>query len=508
MKNITPALQFQDALNRRTFLTRTAAGIGAAALGTLLGDPFRAGASVNVPTGLGANSHSLGLAGFPNFLPKAKRVIYLFQAGAPSQLDLFDYKPGLEKFRAQDLPASIRMGQRLTGMTSGQKAFPVAPSIFKFAQYGKPGTWISDLLPHTAKMADELCVIRSTFTEAINHDPAVTFLQTGSQIAGRPSIGSWFSYGLGSENKDLPAYVVMISRGRGQAQPLADRDWGSGFLSTKHAGVRFEGSGEPVRYLRDPKGVTRSDRRQMLDELGQLNQIRRDAVGDPEISTRIAQYELGFRMQASVPDLADISGESKETLDMYGPDVHKPGTYAANCLLARRLAERDVRFIQLFHMGWDQHGNLPSQIREQCRDTDQPSAALLADLKQRGLLEDTLVVWGGEFGRTVYSQGELTATSYGRDHHPRCFTIWMAGGGTRPGTIGETDDYSYNIVRDPVHVNDLHATILHLMGIDHTRLNYRFQGRYFRLTDVAGKVIRAGRGIGGGVRGATRELFV
>jgi len=483
-------VRFQDAMNRRTFLTRTAAGIGAAALGTLLGESPRAVASTDAPSARSGLKPS-GLAGFPNFPAKAKRVIFLFQAGAPSQIDLFDYKPMLNDRRGEDLPASVRMGQRLTGMSSGQKAFPVAPSIFKFAPYGGSGTLLSELLPHTAKVVDDLCIIRSTFTEAINHDPAVTFLQTGSQIAGRPSIGSWFAYGLGSENKDLPAYVVLISRGKGQAQPLADRDWGSGFLPTKYAGVRFEGSGEPVRYLRDPRGVTRSDRRVMLDELGQLNGIRRDVVGDPEITTRIAQYELAFRMQASVPELADISAEPKEILDMYGPDVRKPGTYAANCLLARRLAERDVRFVQLFHMGWDQHSNLPSQIRDQSRDTDQPSAALLLDLKQRGLLDETLVVWGGEFGRTVYSQGELTATNYGRDHHPRCFTTWMAGAGIKPGTIGETDDYSYNIVKDPVHVNDLHATILALMGIDHTRLNYRFQGRYFRLTDVAGKVVTA-----------------
>ncbi|HZL36943.1 MAG TPA: DUF1501 domain-containing protein [Tepidisphaeraceae bacterium] len=495
MNNIPSIIQFQDAMNRRTFLRRSAAGIGAAAFASLLGES--AGAAVlrsASDVAAGGKAGALGLPGLPNFVPRAKRVIFLFQAGGPSQMDTFDYKPRLEKLRGQDLPASIRMGQRLTGMTSGQKAFPVAPSIFKFAQYGQSRAWISELLPHTAKLADELCIIRSMHTEAINHDPAVTFLQTGSQIAGRPSIGSWFSYGLGSVNKDLPAYVVLISRGKGAAQPLADRDWGSGFLSTKYAGVKFESSGSPVRYLQDPSGVSRPDRRQMLDELGQLNEIRHDVMGDPEISTRIAQYELAFRMQASVPDLADISKESKSVLDLYGPDVHKPGTFAANCLLARRLAERDVRFVQLFHMGWDQHGNLPEQIRGQCNDTDQPCAGLLTDLKQRGLLEDTLVVWGGEFGRTVYSQGTLTATNYGRDHHPRCFTTWMAGGGIKPGVIGETDDYSYNIIRDPVHINDLHATILHQMGVDHTRLTYRFQGRYFRLTDVAGEVVRAAVG--------------
>ncbi len=382
------------------------------------------------------------------------------------------------------------MGQRLTGMTSGQKSFPVAPSAFKFDRYGKNGTWMSDAIPHTAKMADDICVIKSMYTEAINHDPAVTFFQSGSQIAGRPSIGSWFSYGLGSENKDLPAYVVLISKGEGQAQPLSDRNWGSGFLPTQHQGVRLQGSGEPVSYLNNPPGVERSDRRSMLDTLSKLNQLREPIVGDPEIATRISQYELAFRMQASVPDLADISKEPADVLEKYGPDVRKPGTYAANCLLARRLAERDVRFVQLFHIGWDQHSNLPRDMRKQCRDTDQPTAALLADLKQRGLLEDTLVVWGGEFGRTVYSQGELTATSYGRDHHPRCFSVWMAGAGIKPGiTHGATDDYSYNITENPVHVYDLHATILHLMGIDHTRLNYKFQGRYFRLTDVEGKII-------------------
>jgi hypothetical protein len=491
MNDFSSIIRLQDSINRRTFLTRSAAGIGAAALGALMGEPSRADVAGNAAGSTIATAKAPAPQGFPSFPGKAKRVIFLFQAGAPSQLDMFDYKPALEKLHGQELPESIRMGQRLTGMTSSQKAFPVAPSIFKFARYGQSGAWISELLPHTAKLADELCIIKSMHTDAINHDPAVTFLQTGSQIAGRPSIGSWFSYGLGSQNKDLPAYVVLISRGKGAAQPLADRDWGSGFLPTKYAGVRFDSAGEPVRYLNDPAGVDRSDRRQMLDELGQLNQIQHDVIGDPEISTRIAQYELAFRMQASVPDLADVSKESKQVLDMYGPDVHKPGTFAANCLLARRLAERDVRFVQLFHMGWDQHGDLPNQIRGQCQDTDQPCAALLADLKQRGLLEDTLVVWGGEFGRTVYSQGTLTATNYGRDHHPRCFTAWMAGGGINPGVIGQTDDYSYNIVQDPVHINDLHATILHQMGIEHTRLTYRFQGRYFRLTDVAGEVVRA-----------------
>jgi len=490
MKDILPLLRTQDAMNRRTFLTRTAAGIGLAALGSILTERLGAAemAAGPAPAAVGL----MGLPGVPHFAPRAKRVIYLFQAGAPSQLDMFDYKPQLEAQRGIDLPASIRMGQRLTGMTAGQSKFPVAPSLFKFAQYGRNGTWLSELLPYTARIVDDLCIIKSMYTEAINHDPAITFFQSGSQIAGRPSIGSWFSYGLGSENKDLPAYVVMLSYGGGHAQPVADRHWGSGFLPTVHQGVRFQGSGEPVYYLNDPHGVDRATRRLMLDEVGGLNQLRFAALGDPEIATRIAQYELAFRMQASVPDLADISHEPPEILEMYGPDVHRRGSFAANCLLARRLAERDVRFVQLFHLGWDQHNDLPGQIRTQCKSMDQPAAALVLDLKQRGLLDDTLVVWGGEFGRTVYSQGALTATNYGRDHHPRCFTTWMAGGGVKPGiSIGETDDYSYNITRDPVHVHDLHATILHLMGIDHARLTFKFQGRHFRLTDTAGSVVQA-----------------
>lgn len=492
---IPDLLRTQDALNRRTFLTRTASGIGIAALGSLLGPSLLASLSdpaAKTTVTPGAAGASLGLPGLPHYPAKAKRIIYLFQSGAPSQLDLWDYKPQLEKMRGQDLPASVRMGQRLTGMTAGQATFPTAPSAFKFNRAGANGIWISEILPHTAKVIDDICLIKSCYTEAINHDPAVTFFQSGSQIAGRPAIGSWLSYGLGSENKDLPSYVVMISRGQGQPQPLCDRNWGSGFLPTQHQGVVFRGSGEPVRYLNDPEGIDRDTRRNMLDALGKLNGIRHDAVGDPEIATRISQYELAYRMQASVPELADISNEPQDVLDMYGPDVKKPGTFAANCLLARRLAERDVRFIQLFHQGWDQHGELPKFIRQQCKDTDQPTAALLMDLKQRGLLDDTLVIWGGEFGRTVYSQGALTPDNYGRDHHPRCFSVWMAGGGIKGGiSIGETDDFSYNITADPVHVHDLHATILHLMGIDHTRLNYKFQGRYFRLTDVAGNVIKA-----------------
>jgi hypothetical protein len=429
----------------------------------------------------------------PHFAPKAKRVIYLVQSGAPSQMDLFDYKPELEKYRGQELPDSIRQGQRLTGMTSGQKNFPIAPSMFKFAQHGNSGAWISELMPHLARVADDLTFIKSMHTEAINHDPAITFLNTGAQLAGRPSMGAWISYGLGSENDDLPAFVSMISRGTGRPvdQPLYDRLWGSGFLPSRHQGVKFRSIGDPVLYISNPPGVSVDTRRRMLDDLGQLNQLKLEEQGDPEIAARIAQYELAYRMQSSVPELTDVSKEPESVFDAYGPNSRKPGTFAANCLLARRLVERGVRFVQLFHMGWDQHSNLPLQIRGQCSDTDQPSAALIADLKQRGLLDDTLVVWGGEFGRTVYCQGNFTATNYGRDHHPRCFTVWLAGAGIKPGmTYGQTDDHSYNIVKDPVHVHDVNATILHCLGIDHQRLTYKFQGRNHRLTDVHGNVVK------------------
>ncbi|MEX2561019.1 MAG: DUF1501 domain-containing protein, partial [Pirellulales bacterium] len=418
---------------------------------------------------------------------------YLFQSGAPSQMDLFDYKPRLADLRASELPESIRQGQRLTGMTSGQTSFPVAPSKFAFARHGASGAWVSDLMPHTARVADELCFVKSMFTEAINHDPAITFFQTGAQLAGRPSIGSWLSYGLGSENADLPAFVTMISRGTGNPndQPLYDRLWGSGFLPTRYQGIKFRSVGDPVLFLSNPGGLGSATRRRMLDDLARLNQLKLEEFGDPEIATRIAQYEMAYRMQTSVPELTDVSDEPEHIFDLYGPDSKKPGTYAANCLLARRLAERGVRAVQLFHRGWDQHTNLPKQIVGQAADTDQASAALVADLKQRGMLDDTLVVWGGEFGRTVYCQGKLTADDYGRDHHPRCFTIWMAGGGIKAGfSYGETDDYCYNITRDPVHVHDLHATLLHCLGIDHERLTYKFQGRYHRLTDVHGEVVR------------------
>jgi hypothetical protein len=485
-------LKVAQHVNRRLFLRGTGMSLGAIALGSLLDRDVIA---ADVDTAPGAlpmpKTGSGGLPGLPHFPPKIKRVIYLFQSGAPSQLDLFDQKPQLREKKGIELPASVRMGQRITTMTSGQKSFPVAPSIFKFAQHGQSGAWLSELLPHTATIADDICMIRSMQTEAINHDPAITFVQTGSQLAGRPSMGSWVAYGLGSENADLPAFVVLLSRGRTD-QPLYDRLWGSGFLPTRYQGVKLRGGKEPVLYLDNPAGCTRPTRRQMLDDIATLDDLHHAETNDPEIVTRVAQYELGYRMQASVPELTDLSNEPKSMLELYGPDVQKPGSYAANCLLARRLAERGVRFIQLYHMGWDQHSDLPNQIRSQCNDTDQPSAALVKDLKQRGLLDDTLIIWGGEFGRTIYSQGTLTATNYGRDHHPRCYTIWMAGGGIKPGmTLGETDDFSYNIVRDPVEVYDLNATILHLMGIDHTRLIYKFQGRDFRLTDVRGNVVKS-----------------
>jgi hypothetical protein len=408
-------------------------------------------------------------------------------------MDLWDHKPKLADLRGTELPDSIRQGQRLTGMTSRQTSFPIAPSKFKFAPHGKSGTLVSELLPHTAKVVDELCVIKSMHTEAINHDPAITFCQTGAQLAGRPSIGSWLSYGLGSENQNLPAFVVLVSQGSGNPsdQPLYDRLWGSGFLPSKYQGVKFRSVGDPVLFLSNPAGVDPGTRREMLDDLAALNAQNQATYSDPEIATRISQYELAFRMQSSVPDLTDIRGEDAKTLDRYGPEVSRRGSYAYNCLLARRMAERGVRFVQLFHRGWDQHVALPKQITAQCRDTDQPTAALIADLKERGLLDDTLVVWGGEFGRTVYCQGTLTAEDYGRDHHPRCFTVWLAGAGVKPGfSFGQTDDFSYNVAENPVHIHDLHATILHVLGIEHTRLTFKFQGRHYRLTDVHGNVLR------------------
>ncbi|MBL9212392.1 MAG: DUF1501 domain-containing protein [Opitutaceae bacterium] len=468
-------------LTRRQFFSRSATGIGAAALASLMQPSLWSAAAGGL------------VPGRPHFAPKAKRVIYLFMHGGPSQLDLFDHKPGLRAMHGQDLPASVRGTQRLTGMTSGQKAFPVTSSIFNFAQHGRSGTWVSELLPHTAGIVDELCLIRSLHTEAINHDPAVTYLQTGHQQPGRPSFGAWTSYGLGSENKNLPAFVVLISRGSAArpADPLYARLWGSGFLPSNHQGVSFRSSGDPVLYLSNPAGIDGAARRDQLDAIGALNRIQVGKQIDPEIETRIAQYEMAYRMQTSVPGLTDLSDEKPATFEAYGPQARVPGTFAANCLLARRLAERDVRFIQLYHRGWDQHYNLPSDLRLQSEDIDQPSAALIRDLKQRGLLDDTLVIWGGEFGRTTYSQGKLEAANYGRDHHGRCFTMWLAGGGVKPGVLyGETDDFSFNVVRDPVHVHDFNATLLHLLGLDHTRLTYRAQGRDFRLTDVHGEVVK------------------
>jgi hypothetical protein len=433
------------------------------------------------------------LADTPHRAPRARRVIWLTQAGGPSQLDLFDDKPQLGALFNQDLPASVRGGQRLTGMTANQTSFPVAPSMFRFRRHGQSGVNLSELLPHTAAIADEICVIRSLHTEAINHDPAMTLLQTGSQVAGRPSLGAWVSYGLGHENADLPTFVVMVSRPGGptNAQPLHERMWGAGFLPTRHQGVRFGQGRDPVLYLSDPPGVTREARRSFLDGLERFNRQTLAKYGDPDTQARIDQFEMAFRMQASVPELADLSQEPESTFRNYGPESRKPGSYASNCILARRLAERGVRFIQLYHRGWDQHNNCPAGLRSQCHDTDQPTAALVADLKQRGLLDDTLVVWGGEFGRTVYCQGKLTTSTYGRDHHPRCFAVWLAGGGVRGGlTYGSTDDFSYNVAEKPMHIHDLNATVLHLLGIDHLRLTYRFLGRDYRLTDVHGNVVR------------------
>ena len=456
-------------LNRRTLL-HSGAGIGITALASLL-------------------SKESSAAEFASAVaPRAKRVIYLFQSGGPPQMDLFDYKPQLNKLHKSEVPESVFRGQRLTGMTSGQSSFPVARSIFPFKQFGQSGAWLNaKLLPHLADHVDDICFIKSLQTEAINHDPAMTFLQSGFQIAGRPSIGAWLSYGLGSENEDLPAFVALTSNRSGQ--PLYDRLWGAGFLPSEHQGVRFQSGHDPVLYLNNPPGMSAELRRATLDHLKQLNQLRLDATADGEIRTRIAQYEMAFRMQTSVPELTNFADESQDTIDMYGEDVRKPGSYAHNCLLARRLSERGVRFVQLFHRGWDTHGNLPNQLTQRCQETDQATAALLQDLKRLGLLDETLVIWGGEFGRTVYCQGVLSEKSYGRDHHPRCFSVWMSGGGVKPGiTWGETDDFSYNIVRDPVSVHDLHATILHLLGIDHTKLTYRFQGRRYRLTDVHGNI--------------------
>jgi hypothetical protein len=479
-----PLQEHQLLLTRRHFFGRAAAGIGAAALGSLLNPALFRALANQTQAGKGA-------LGQPHFKPRAKRIIYLFMAGGPSQIDLFDYKPALEKYHKTELPASVRMGQRITTMTSGQSAFPCVQSLFKFSPHGKNGVWLSELIPHIASIVDDICLVKTVNTEAINHDPAITYIQTGFQQPGRPCFGSWLAYGLGSDNENLPAFVVMITSGKESDQPLYTRLWSAGFLPSEYQGVQFRGTGDPVLFLSNPPGVSAEARRRMLDGLSQLNAMQYESFADPEINTRIAQYEMAFRMQTSVPELVDVSKEPDNVLELYGPDVKKPGTFAHNCLLARRMAERGVRFIQLYHRGWDQHNSLPRRIREQCKDCDQPSAGLVKDLKQRGMLDDTLVVWGGEFGRTVYSQGAIEKDNYGRDHHGRNFCIWMAGGGIRPGTVyGETDDYCYNIVKDPVHIHDQNATILHCLGIDHERLTYRFQGRDFRLTDVHGNVVK------------------
>lgn len=467
-------------IGRRRFLAQGAMGLGAAALSRLF-----PGGSL-----LGGHLEPDGGADF-RIPAKAKRVIYLFQSGGPSQLETFDHKPVLQERNGEELPDSVRQGQRLTGMSGNQTSLPLAGAQFKFAPHGENGLLVSELLPYTAKLVDKLCLIRSMHTEAINHDPAITFFLTGSQIAGRPSFGSWMSYGLGSDNRDLPEFVVMVTKNKG-GQPLYSRLWGAGFLPSLHQGVQFRAEQDPVLFLKDPPGINRETRRRVLDTVGALASDATLHTGDPEVESSLAQAEMAFRMQMSVPEATDTAKEPDSTFTLYGEDARTPGTYAANCLLARRLAERGVRFVQLFHQGWDQHDNLPAAIRTQCRETDQATAGLLTDLEQRGLLEDTLVVWGGEFGRTNYCQGKLTATNYGRDHHPRCFSMWMAGGGARPGTIhGATDAFGYNIVKDPVHVHDLQATLLHLLGIDHKKLTWKYQGRRFRLTDVHGKVVPA-----------------
>ncbi len=471
--------------SRRDFLTRTTLGLGAATVASLM-NPFDIFAQVPQQGG----DPDKGVLGKPHFPARVKRIIYLLQSGAPSQLDLFDYKPLLMQRHGEELPPSVRGMQRLTGMTAGQKTFPMVGSPFTFAQHGQSGAWVSSLMPYTAQITDELCFVKSMYTEAINHDPAVTFLQSGSQQPGRPSMGSWLSYGLGSENENLPAFVVLVTKDK-MGQPLYARLWGNGFLPSRHQGVQFRAGKDPVLYLSNPPGITDSDRRRHMDYLRELQDLQYDALEDPEIQAKIAQYEMAYRMQTSVPDVMNLDDEPDYIFDLYGEDARDPGTFAANCLLARRLAERGVRFIQLYHQGWDHHGNLPKGIQTQAKETDQASAALVMDLKQRGLLDDTLVIWGGEFGRTNYSQGQLTDDNFGRDHHPRCFTLWMAGGGVKKGiSYGETDELGYNVARDPVHVHDFQATVLHLLGIDHERLTFKHQGRRFRLTDVHGTAVQ------------------
>lgn len=487
--------EIERQMNRRNFLTKTSMGLGAIALGSLL-NADKAFAVVNNGA-LDTSSADRLLKsvnnsrfGLPHHLPKAKRIVYLFQSGGPSQFEMWDYKPKLRNLFGQDLPDSVRQGQRLTGMSAEQTSFPMAPSIFDFKQYGESGTWASEILPYTSEVVDDLCFIKSMQTDQINHDPAITFMQTGNQLAGRPSIGSWLSYGLGSDNENLPTFITLITKNMG-GQPLYSRLWGNGFLPTEHQGVQFRSGKDPVLYLSDPENYDGHDRRQMLDYLGKLNEVQHDAYGDPEINARMAQYEMAFRMQTSVPEVTDMSDEPDYIFDMYGEDSRDPGTYAANCLMARKLLEKDVKFVQLYHQGWDQHSNCPAGVKAQCKRTDQANAALIKDLKQRGMLEDTLVIWGGEFGRTVYSQGQLTETNYGRDHHPKAFTMWMAGAGVKSGfTYGETDDFSYNVVKDTVHVHDFHATLMHLFGVDHERLTFKHQGRRYRLTDVHGHVVK------------------
>jgi hypothetical protein len=474
----------QHALNisRRRFLSRLSIGVGSAALGSLLIPGLFNGT---------AEENAGFMPGIPHFAPKAKRVIYLFQNGAPSQLESFDYKPKLTSMMGQDLPESVRKGQRLTGMTSDQKSFPLVGSFYQFNQHGQSGAWVSELFPNMAKVVDDICIIRSMHTEAINHDPALTFFQTGAQQGNRPSMGSWVSYGLGTENKNLPAFCVLLSRGKGNGQGVYSKLWSNGFLDSIHQGVQFSSGENPILYLQDPDGMDRKSRRELLDKVAALNDMELKDFGDPEIATRIQQYEMAYRMQTAVPEIMDVSKEPDDIVKLYGSECLVPGTYAANCLLARKLSENGVRFVQLYHQGWDQHGNLPNEMKGQAKDVDQASAALIIDLKQRGLLDETLVIWGGEFGRTNYCQGKMTPENYGRDHHPRCFTIWMAGGGIKPGTVyGETDEFGYNIVSNPVHVHDFQATVLHQLGFDHERLTFRFQGRRYRLTDVEGKVIK------------------
>jgi hypothetical protein len=474
-------LEHSLGFNRRKFLSRMSIGLGSAALGSLL-----------IPDLFTSSSPEEAIMqGLPHFAPKAKRVIYLFQNGAPSQLETFDYKPLLNKMVGQNLPESIRNGQRLTGMTASQTTFPLVGSYFGFKQYGNSGAWVSDLFPHMSKIVDDICIVKTMHTEAINHDPALTFFQSGAQQGNRPSIGSWVSYGLGTENSNLPAFCVLLSRGKGNGQGVYSKLWTNGFLDSVHQGVQFSSGENPILYLQDPEGMDRNTRRKMVDQIAALNEMELKNFGDPETAAKISQYEMAYRMQTAVPEIMDTSRESEDIIKLYGADCLVPGTYAANCLLARKLSESGVRFVQLYHQGWDQHGNLPNEMKGQALDVDRPSAALITDLKQRGLLDETLVIWGGEFGRTNYCQGKIAPENYGRDHHPRCFSIWMAGGGIRPGMVyGETDELGYNIVQNPVHVHDFQATVLHQLGLDHEKLTYKFQGRRYRLTDLYGSVVK------------------